>query len=588
MKLLCILIAVFFLAGCTPTDQERVEEAMDVIDFERTFIEEAPHLPREENEVSIDWTSERPSLMHPQGHLNRPIESEGVQRVEMEATFSYGAYTDTKTYTFDTPPYEARTLTHSETVDLENLAGVKTQDEDQLDLHFSEERPYIEIDAFLKMLEGTIDYDGIEQSAEGPLLTLTYDDASLAFDFEANTVQSERIDFAPLIHPLSDETLSITEEKVTLGEGLMLNLGAYRFDLIRDDGGYYLPLRIAGMLLTDETYDVYFNGETLFLANISDISEDEEMAMQDGGRDGERIPYNLRIDTFNYLALQYDHFHGRSDISPDTDSHYAYFADYLPELLGTSRYDHFNAVIDITHRFDDDVHTAHRMTGPYLPGFFGSIEQDAIDERLETYRHYQSLLEDYCAGRARTHTEEGIGIFRMGYIGQGSVEELLEALDEFKDSGIEKIVLDLSCTEGGETLAAVRTLSLLTDEDIPFRRRHTLEQSAFFFYHQSEESARDADFYIRTSPLTKGAGHYLARIAQELDAATVIGTETAGGPAGSTTMITPSGAAITKNSPYRFINAEGDDEEGGVTPAFILGDDALKDDAPLIDIILEE
>ncbi len=315
----------------------------------------------------------------------------------------------------------------SRTLSFENLATEYLLDEIDYDLFYSQHggMPFVEIEDFLMLLDGgesqgAIDFDLFEISKDGALMTLEIVDPDeddededfdeddviidddveriLEIDFDGNTLTVTSFDyfraFAESTQTDFGEDLELYDYEFEEGETVTMDLNEYEFDLIYQNGGYYMPFHLANLFFSGTMYDVYYNGDMIY-------GFDTYQATDSGfGSNLRSSDYYDEIDeiyleqNYNYMAFSFDYFYGLKDDQGVATYYNAFDRD---EFMDPNN--HTDAVFEAVYDLDD-LHTSFLMGGFFDEGYNREANLDEFRARTsEFYDHYQYLFdEDLCPG----------------------------------------------------------------------------------------------------------------------------------------------------------------------------------------------
>lgn len=111
-------------------------------------------------------------------------------------------------------------------------------------------------------------------------MEVDFDNGTISFlDYVAFTQNANKLYLNPLAVPETDPNgdpflLQIKDSRNLYGDYTVLDLKKYDIPMIAQDGKYLLPLQtLSAFLLSYQGYGMYFNGETLFFAEIGGMDE---------------------------------------------------------------------------------------------------------------------------------------------------------------------------------------------------------------------------------------------------------------------------------------------------------------------------
>ena len=156
------------------------------------------------------------------------------------------------------------------------------------------------------------------------------------------------------------------------------------------------------------------------------------------------------------------------------------------------------------------------------------------------------------------------------------VKTILDGLPETVDD----VIIDLSFNGGGNVGAVIRLFGYMTEEPIQYSSMNPVDGSATTYFYESDYVAFDYDWYVMTSSVTFSAANLMASMAKEMEAATIIGTQSSGGAASIGLFVTPDGTLLLRSTLNVFANVSVDANqnrtytsvEAGVPVDFVLND----------------
>jgi len=487
----------------------------------------------------------------------------------------------------------------SRTLAFENLASEYLLDEVDYDLHYSQHggMPFVEIEDFLTLLDGgesqgAINFELFEISKDGAVMTLEIVDLEdedeedeefdeddviidddveriLEIDFDENTLTVTSFDyfraFAESTQTDFGEDLELYDYEFEEGDTVTMDLSEYDFELIYQNGGYYMPFHLANLFFSGTMYDVYYNGDMIY-------GFDTYQATDSGfGSDLRSSDYYDEIDdlyleqNYNYMAFSFDYFYGLKDDQGVTTYYNEFDGDAFMDANN-----HTDAVFEAVYDLDD-LHTSFLMPGFFDSGYNRDAGFDDFGDRTAVFNNnYQYLFdENLCPGGVNfrylddEQTAAAISISGFNADTPGSFSNAIDILDA--SGTVEDIVIDLACNTGGVVGSMIQILGYMTDEPLPFNNLNPTDSATSTTWYTSEVEARDDfNWHILSSPVSYSAANMMISIANDLDIATIIGEDSAGGAASITTNILPSGTMIIMSSTSVSANNDYESIEMGV------------------------
>jgi carboxyl-terminal processing protease len=571
------------------TSQDRVQLDLASINYELGMA--LPKLGT--NRSVISWRSSHPHVISQGGgHIEIPVGGQPVD-VTLTATATHGGFSQEKNFSVIVSPIQAPTITRTRTVPFVNTSEeYVVQAQASVELHFTDTGtvPYMDVEAFMQMVDGAIDFSVLQFTETNNELLVSYriedidDDNQPIFfdyeatlDFDANTLTVE--DFSFFGSYVESTETNFSDGLVFLG-GIGLNaievvidLDDYRVDLIKKDGEHLIPLSVLNLFFLNAIYyDVYYNGDTLYGFDTFSALDGESTVLNDiktSSFNTLTMEKDLRQSTYHFLALAFDYFYG---LKPDKniESFYDYLIPYADAILtGTDR-SLYNGLFSFIYGLDD-LHSWHQATGFYEPTSY-ELSLTALSQLgPNTQNYYQSswAIEDiieavYGAGNlppaVRLLDNETIAVLFLTGFNVDTPDEVKALLDALPTT-VESVIVDLSFNGGGNVGAVLRLFGYITENQIEFSSMNPNDGSAATYVYESTYDAFDYNWYVMTSSVTFSAANLMASMAQEMDVATIIGTQSSGGAASIGMFITPDGTILFRSTNNVFATVDVDAEE---------------------------
>ncbi len=597
------LILTLIVACGGVDDETRIEDALSELDYLEEDHEEAPDFPDGIGGVDIEWRFFDKHILHPEGFLNRPVASGGEEEVTVEATLTYNDTTREESFSLSILPRAPLNVEGMESVPLEDLANEYTVKGDAMDIYTMEDlaTPYVDVLDFLKTLDGAIRYEELEFEENEDTLTIYYEETfeedeefddelyEMTLDFEENTLRVNRYGF---FASLSEETetdfgegLEVVDYEVELQDDVVIDLSDYRFEL-HDDDAYLMPFHLANLLFSGNMFDAYYNGEKVFGVDTYQIMDNIGLhVLNDSYWNDETMHKDMRYDTFNHLALSFDHFYGLKE-DYEVESYYEEFLPYFEDIMSEDATTHYDALFDLALDADDP-HTSYVRSGPFDPHHSPTVDQlEQLGERTRAFNEFMISHMEHCGMMPEKDTHNNLGVIRLDGFDEdtpGLVEEYLDAFED--DAEIDSVVFDFTCNTGGVLGAVYQIVGFMTDENIEHYSRNAGDGSQSVLTYTSENEAYDFEFYIKTSPATYSAANFMVSIAKDMDIATIVGTSSQGGAASVTTNITPAGSIFVMSSDNILTNMDHESIELGLSPHIELSENDLDSNLALYEAI---
>ena len=570
------------------TSQDRVRLDLAGIDYQLGMA--LPKLGT--NRSAIAWQSSHPDVISQGGgHIEIPVGGQSVN-VTLTATATHGGFSEDKTFTVTVPPMQSPVLTKSRMVPFVNTSEeYVVQAQESVELHFTETGtvPYMDVENFMSMVDGAIDFSVLSFTELGNELLVSYrledtDDNNqpIFFDYEAtldfgsNTLTVE--DFSFFGSYVESTETNFSDGLVFLG-GIGLNaievtidLNDYRIDLIKKDGEHLVPLSILNLFFLHAIYyDVYYSGDTLYGFDTFSALDGDSSVLNDiktSSFNNLTMEKDLRQSTFHFLALAFDYFYG---LKPDKNitSFYDYLRPYADAILTGSDRSLYNGLFSFIYGLDD-LHSWHQATGFYEPTSYELNLTSLNQLGPNTQRYYNSrwAIEDaieavYGVGKlppaVRLLDNETIAVVFLTGFNVDTPDDVKAILDGLP-STVESVIVDLSFNGGGNVGAVLRLFGYITEEPIQFSSMNPNDGSAATYVYDSTYVAYDFNWYVMTSSVTFSAANLMASMAQEMGVATIIGTQSSGGAASIGLFVTPDGTILLRstNNVFATVDVDGD------------------------------
>lgn len=562
------------------------------------------------NRSNITWTSSHPHIISPGGgHIEIPVYGE-TETVTLTATATHGGLSGTRALEIVVNPITYPTITRTV-----NLPFVNTSEEylvldkNEVNVFFTETGavPFMDVEAFMGMVDGAVDFPILEFVADGDLLVISYRledvddnnqpiywDYEARLDFQSNTLTVD--DFSFFGNYVKSTETNFSDGLVFLGgigidsNQVVFDLDEYRIDLIRYNGLYLAPVSVLNLFFLHSLYyDVYYNGDKFIgfdTFTALDSSSPVIDQMKTSSFNNQSMPNDVKQLTYHFLALAFDYFYGLKAFK-QINSFYDYLADYSDQILTGNDQKLYQGLFAFAYGLDD-LHTWHES-----PGFYESpsyaIPLTSLDQLGPgTQAFYRGLwatedLMEAAFGVGNTPPDSRLldndtiaVIFIDGFNVETPtfVNNILSTLPET----VEDVILDLSFNTGGNVGAVFRLLGYMTEELISYSSMNPADGSAATYFYESDYVAYDYNWYVMTSSVTFSAANLMTAMAKEMGVATIIGTKSSGGAASIGLFVTPDGTLLLRSTNNVFATVAVDefgirnysDIEGGVVVDYTL------------------
>lgn len=547
------------------------------------------------NRSIISWTSSHPSIITTSGaYIEMPIYADS-ENVLLTATSTHGGLTGTRTIEVAVNPMVYSTLSRSI-----KLPFINTSDEylvtnkPEIDVFFTDTGtvPYMDVEAFMGMLDGAIDLPIINFSTDGDLMVIDYrlqdtDDNNqpIFWDYDArlnfsnNTIEVD--DFSFFSNYVKSSETNFSEGLEFLGgigvnsNEVIIDLDDYRIDLIRYNDLYLAPVSVLNLIFLNSLYyDVYYNGDTLYgfdTFSALDSASPVINQIKTSSFNSLTMGQDMKQLTYHFLALAFDYFYGLKDYK-GINSFYDYLSEngYADQILIGDDKRLYEGLFAVAYGLDD-LHTWHEATGFYEPTSFNvpltSLNQLgpetqafyqgrwAKEDQIELVFGVGNMPPDY-----RLLDDDTIAvIFFRGFNVDtpAFVKDILDSLPE----SVDDVIIDLSFNTGGNVGAVFRLFGYMTEQQIQYSSMNPVDGSAATYFYESSYVAFDYNWYVMTSSVTFSAANLMASMAKEMGVATIIGTQSSGGAASIGLFVTPDGTILLRSTLNVFANVSVDANE---------------------------
>lgn len=545
------------------------------------------------NRSNITWTSSHPHIISPGGgHIEIPVYGQS-ETVTLTATATHGGLSGTRSLEVLVNPMTYPTITRNVNLAFDNTSEeYLVSDKNEVNVFFSETGavPYMDIETFMGMVDGAVDFPILQFVADGDLLVISYRledvddnnqpifwDYEASIDFQANTLTVD--DFSFFGNYVKSTETNFSDGLVFLGgigidsNQVVFDLDDYRIDLIRYNDLYLAPVSILNLFFLHSLYyDVYYNGDKLVgfdTFTALDSSSPVIGQMKTSSFNTQSMPKDVKQLTFHFLALAFDYFYGLKGFK-QINSFYDYLADFADQILTGNDRNLYQGLFDFAYGLDD-LHTWHESPGFYESSTY-SIPLTSLDQLGPgTQAFYRGLwanedLMEAAFGVGNTPPDsrlldndtiavifiDGFNVDTPTY-----VNDILATLPET----VEDVIIDLSFNTGGNVGAVFRLLGYMTEELISYSSMNPADGSAATYFYESDYVAYDYNWYVMTSSVTFSAANLMASMAKEMGVATIIGTKSSGGAASIGLFVTPDGTLLLRSTNNVFANVSVDENE---------------------------
>lgn len=504
--------------------------------------------------------------------------------------------------------------------------------------------PYVNVESFLEVLDGFVDFKEIEFVYEEQQLTISYiyvyedtdeegnpidvsETYSAVLDLEENTLTVESLDFFDgyIQSTATDFSEGISyQDDVYYEEGLpvVFDFDAYRISSTIYENGdsteFLLPFHIVNLIFTGGAYyNVYYNGDGY--QGIYYVPDDTDLETIKTSSLNETVPSNEML-RFNYdtMALVLNVYYGLKN-DRQIEDYYTVLQEYQGYLLNTNAESISSGFFNLVNKTLDDLHTSVSFLNIYNEPSFDipltSVSQLGpnvsawynvlfdVQDTLETAYPDTNIPPDF---RFLDEEKTTAVIYLDGFV-TASVDET-KSKDNDSDAymnyvltsiyrespNVENIAIDLSYNTGGNIGALLRVLGYMTEQSIQMSYQNPTEQSYLtYFIDLDQEAYDDVNWFILTSKVTFSAANLMTAIAKNQGFATILGTTSGGGASSIIPVVFPNGSMFTMSSlSVLSVRSLNEDEtytytsiEHGVEPDYELLVSQLANDQYILELI---
>ena len=602
-----------------PEEPDTNNEDNAALDIAALSWEPGDNLPTSgENGTTFTWTSGNPFVITDRGYVIKPAIGDDPIDVTMFVTARNGSYSTTFEYIVTIHPREESTVTSKTTLPFTSTSEEWfVLDNPAVDIYYVDEGtvPYIDVEAFLMLLDGAIESELLVFEYVGDILTITYtaiytdindeeveEDLWAIIDFTANTLTVSSFRFFSYYIASTDtdfgEGLIYLDVETVEPQNVTFDLNHYRIDLVidEDDGVYLMPFHVANLLFAGRIYyDIYYNGDALIGFDTFSRGDSEiQTQLRSSSLNGIWAERDMREATYHFMAFTLDHFFGLKNFR-GVETHYNFLVDYADDIITRTNTTMNNTLFNIANALDD-LHSSHAFPGYHASATYSIVVESLSQLGPSVRTWYQGLwdVQDLLAAQFGSH--QNLPDFRLIDNNKTAIIYLtgftVDTPDDFKrildllPVSVENVVIDLTYNTGGNLGAVLRIFGYMTDQPITYHSQNPADGSAVTYYIGSAYTPYDFNWFISTSSVTFSAANLMASIAKETGVATVIGRNSSGGassiglvilPVGTTWIISTNNVLSTRigdaETGYTYVSIE----EGVEVDIFVL--DFTDDDA---------
>lgn len=356
------------------------------------------------------------------------------------------------------------------------------------------------------------------------------------------------------------ETIDVVERNME-SKPVIIDLDYYDFEILEDDGVYYMPIFLANLFFSGEQIEVYNAQNSIYViddpayfdsSNLSDEVPDEIEESQ------------LIYDSKAYLALLYDFFYGtKLEIYPDAKTLFTE-SGMFDETLSI---EDFNKMTYSTISSLQDLHSSIYSFG------YGRSKSNIVNYYFPS-QYYKEFITAYNSNRCGVKAYEGsltetqeYYVLRIDSFSEKTSEILkgiMVDIDESKD-----FFIDLTCNQGGLVTGMLELVTYLTNDSFTVNYTNPITKEFTAEHLQStQNNAIKNNVYVHISGASFSAANIFAEIVKENGLGYVVGERTRGGAAAVSMTILPSNTILYYSSNIVFTSKDGEDIDRGVAPDY--------------------
>ena len=505
--------------------------------------------------------------------------------------------------------------------------------------------PYVSIDDFFINGFNTVldpSKENIGYKLDNNSIINKYNNASLVFDVENNTISSEDFDQfnsactnlndpTNLLSVVSDATAKYSDKtSYTKGNKVTFNLSKYGVSLKKYDGKIYVPFAFVETILdAASTMRFIFNGENYYFYSSPAALRNDDGTLTEYGTSlyagslltDKKVSQSYANYIYNAFIFTLENFNGhysKLNISSlDTKLKEVGLKD---RICSTDPVTSNTAMAEVVNKyFNDGGHTAFLFSGinaEYNPDrdeqLSGEIknydtrlvESSQNDDELKKLRGVDTLTNhldiegETAIIRFDSFKMNQAGVtYSKDTISKDNTTTFAIIYNSFEtikqNSSIKNVVFDVTLNGGGQIPALGQALSFMTNDPVEVNVKDTLTGSftkTCVKYDNDLDGDFDDDdsyegkynFYIMTSVSSYSCGNAFPIIAQEYGYAKVIGQTSGGGDCSTLSFVGADGTVWAMSSYKGFASKNNDkDFDLGATPDYTLDNSYFYDKTKL-------
>jgi len=425
----------------------------------------------------------------------------------------------TKTYDVDLPVQSEVVIAEMRTLNFYNTTTEYTIEEGTLDIFYEADGavPYVKVSDFFALLEGFIDPELMPSSSTvDGVLTLEYQyydededytyDLICIIDTNDNTITTNDPGFywayvystetnygRHIVYDNDNPNAYYTESS-----DVFYDLNNYNLDMAVYEGDVVLPYYLVNQLFAGSSYyNVYYNYDALYgIYALPSSDEDAYIDMKTSSANGENIPNDLLVHTYNMFAFDLDYFYGLKDMM-GISTYYDVISEHLDDLLNPSALRVDSAITDVLIVDIDEPHTSYGY-----PSYFNTLSYEgpsslsslsSYGDRFKTWYNGMSAVDGVIEAKwgregiaSNAWAANSLSRPYYWFLDDENTSAVL-ALDDFNTSDIEESTsFDMSIVN-----------NFLEVEDASSDMPAISGGNKYFFYNSSTEENRFLELLVK-------------------------------------------------------------------------------------------
>lgn len=370
------------------TTQQKIQQDIDLVEASLVANRYKLNIPTRgaQNNSTIRWTINNKYITS-SGFVIPVLSTDTVTSGEISANFTLNGESIRKTFNVPLSKLDEVFIHESRVVEFENLTTEYNVENGQLELFFEEGGtiPYVSVLTFLNLLTGFVDPSvQFETTLDTNTVEIRYDyydeeedhtyDLRNTIDAVNNTISTNDPGFfwAYIYSTETNYGRHITYDNdhpdgsYIEGSDIVYDLGKYGMDIVVHNGEVLVPYYIVNQLYAGSSYyNVYYNYDKLYgIYSLPDVDTPEYDAIRSSSKNGQAIPEDLLMHTFNALAFNLDYFYGLRTIM-DVESYYDLLFAERNRLITSSALGLDSQISSFLLKKLDEPHTSYGYPGYY-------------------------------------------------------------------------------------------------------------------------------------------------------------------------------------------------------------------------------